>query len=238
MHSAFGAVSAATAGCSGGDRGLRRSRAKEVTIPPVESSARNAQQERVPTASATGSWCQPIASRSSFANSRKARGRGPPRTWSTFALQRIMSASRQIVRRGGSAVCIALSVACSTEFAAWLARALLFRKRRTGRSPRPSYQRAATSALAGLVPLAMYMATGCEARASATAVLLSAIMHVRGSPFERVAGVVCSRAASRGDARSCVTMCLLACLGDLRLRNSCAHALVVVGGVGAWLSGS
>lgn len=141
-----------------------------------------------------------------------------------------MRSARRLVRGGASAVCMGLSIVCCMEAVVWVARALLLKKRGAGvmgvDATHPSCRRVAACAAVGLLPLAVLTITACEARASATAVLLSAGVHFYSSPLERAVGVVCSRAASRGDARSCVVMCLLACLGDLRRRSGRAYALV------------
>lgn len=129
------------------------------------------------------------------------------------------------MQSGASAVCIGLSVACCMEAFVWTCRLLLLRSRPPGR--RASRRRAAASAAAGLFPLALHAATGSEARAAAASVLMSAAMHASSAPFERVLGVACSRAASRGDARSCIGLCLLAFLGGVRSRYRRTHALIV-----------
>lgn len=143
-----------------------------------------------------------------------------------------MRSAQRLVRGGASAVCMGLSIVCCMEVVVWVAKALLLKKRGAGvvgvAATRPSCRRVAACAAVGLLPLAVLTITECEARASAAATLLAAMIHAHSAPFERVVGVVCSRAASRGDARSCVVMFFLACLGDLRFRCRHLHALVVV----------
>ena len=136
-----------------------------------------------------------------------------------------MRAAARNLQSGASAVCVGLSIACCVEFLAWICRALLLRA--PAPRARASRQRAAVSTAAGLLPLALHVATGCEVRAAAVGVLVCAAVHAFSSPLERVAGVACSRAASRGDARSCVVLCLLACLGGVRSHSRRTHAVVV-----------